>query len=366
MEVISWLKNLFGSPEARKLADVDLSDVADEVTDVFANVQREQAEREAERMAARANSPAGIAKRAIDGGQAPPGMNVAASLSWKGEPHAPKLPAGLTCHALDLEGTDIQELPPGLTVRFRLSLRNCTRLERLPAGLRAGSLDLAGCVSLEALPEDFATSFLDISDCPQIDRWPNRASLDVGRLRARNCLGITALPPWIGRLAQLDLRGCANFRELPEGLKVSSWIDVGGTGIRSLPLSLAGVGLRWRGVRIDERIAFRPQEITADEILQELNAELRRVKLERMGYERFLSQANPEILDSDADAGGKRTLLRVPLVNDEPLVCVSVFCPSTARQYLIRVPPDTLTCRQAIAWTASFENADDYRPTVET
>ncbi len=69
---------------------------------------------------------------------------------------------------------------------------------------------------------------------------------------------------------------------------------------------------------------------------------------------------------SDADAGGKRTLLRVPLVNDEPLVCVSVFCPSTARQYLIRVPPDTLTCRQAIAWTASFENADDYRPTVET
>lgn len=120
------------------------------------------------------------------------------------------------------------------------------------------------------------------------------------------------------------------------------------------------------GVRIDRRIAFRPETISAEEVLNEPNAELRRVKLARIGFEQFLEKANPEILDSDMDAGGKRTLFRVELKDDEPLVCVSVICPSTSRRYLLRVPPDTNTCRQAVAWTAGFDNPDDYRPRVET
>jgi hypothetical protein len=51
---------------------------------------------------------------------------------------------------------------------------------------------------------------------------------------------------------------------------------------------------------------------------------------------------------------------------DEDLLCVSVICPSTARQYVIRVPPTMLTCRQAVAWVAGFDNPDDYRPLIET
>lgn len=381
MDIVSWFKDLFGASDdqkreslaqgaysggdAKSTESVDLASIAGlnpMIAEHSARYDRERAEAEA----AKARSPGAIAKKAIDLGEAAAGMTVTASLSWKGETVAPRLPAGLTCHALDLTGTAIEELPQGLTVRFRLTLRDCKQLRRLPAGLRAGTLELSGCTSLVELPEDFATSFLDISDCPQLEHWPKHATLEVGRLRARNCTRLTELPPWIKSLSQLDLRGCANISSLPDGLRVSSWIDVGGTGIRSLPPSLAGVGLRWRGVRVDERIAFRPEEITAEEVLQETNAESRRVKLERMGYERFLEAANSEVLDSDTDAGGTRTLLRVPLEDDEPLVCVSVNCPSTSRQYLIRVPPTTTTCRQAIAWTAGFENPDDYRPAVET
>ena len=56
----------------------------------------------------------------------------------------------------------------------------------------------------------------------------------------------------------------------------------------------------------------------------------------------------------------------VDLPGDEPLVCVVVLCPSTGRRYMIRVPPATKTCREAIAWTAGFDRAEDYAPLKET
>ncbi len=143
-------------------------------------------------------------------------------------------------------------------------------------------------------------------------------------------------------------------------------MDVAGTRISSLPESMAGVQLRWRGVAVNRRVAFEPETITAEEVLAEVNAERRRVLLERMGYETFLSHAKAEILDEDRDAGGVRRLMRVPLEEDEPLVCVSVICPSTDRQYVIRVPPTMTRCHDAVAWVAGFDNADDYRPLIET
>ena len=88
--------------------------------------------------------------------------------------------------------------------------------------------------------------------------------------------------------------------------------------------------------------------------------------LERYGLERFLSDAAAEVLDEDRDSGGERKLLRVPMEGGEDLVCVLVICPSTSRRYILRVPPSMRTCRQAVAWTAGFEDPDDYRPLVET
>ncbi len=88
--------------------------------------------------------------------------------------------------------------------------------------------------------------------------------------------------------------------------------------------------------------------------------------LERFGTERFMKAAQAAVRDTDTDAGGKRELLSVPLPNDEPIVCVSVRCPSTGRHYLLRVPPEMQTCRQAVAWTAGFDNPEAYQPRVET
>jgi hypothetical protein len=273
---------------------------------------------------------------------------------------------GISCFQLDLAGTSIPDLPADLRVEHRLDLEGCTSLKSLPDGFKVGCLSLRGCTALTRLPEGLQCYFLDISGCTEIADWPSRANVGVGRFACRGCLQLREIPPWLRSVAQLDLRDCVNIRSLPHDLQVGSWIDLAGTRIRSLPPQLKGVQIRWRGVAVDERIAFSPETITHDEILKEINAEKRRVLLERMGYDTFLEKAKAEILHEDRDAGGVRRLMRVEMKNDEALVCVSVLCPSTGRQYVIRVPPTMTTCHQAVAWVAGFDDADEYQPLAET
>lgn len=277
-----------------------------------------------------------------------------------------ELPAGLQCYELDAGSTPLRGLPADLRVEGRLSLEDCVDLRELPAGLSVGTLILRGCASLRALPEGLDVCFLDLTGCTLLEAWPERAAVRIGRLSVRGCARLRSLPPWLGDLAQLDISGCASLSDLPPGLRVTSWLDIADSGVSWLPAAARAAQLRWRGVPVDERVAFRPETITAEEVLDEANAERRRVLLERMGYERFLAQARAELLDHDQDAGGERRLLRVPLPGDEPLVCVSVFCPSTRHQYLLRVPPSTRSCRAAVAWVAGFDNPDDYRPLAES
>jgi hypothetical protein len=277
-----------------------------------------------------------------------------------------QLPAGLHCYELDASGSQLTSLPEDIRIDGRLVLDNCSNLSELPDGLTVGSLSLRNCSSLTALPENLSTWFLDMTGSAHFETWPNRGTIHSGALILRGCAGIRTLPKWLGRLSQLDLAGCVQVREIPEGTSVNSWVDIGGTGITSLPRSLAGASLRWRGVPIDERIAFHPEQLTAKEALAEKNAEIRRVMIERIGYFRFAQEARAKVLDEDKDPGGVRQLLFIDLREDEPLVGLSCYCPSTARQYLIRVPPNMKTCHQAAAWMAGFDDPSLYRPQIET
>ena len=225
---------------------------------------------------------------------------------------------------------------------------------------------LRNCIGLTALPSGLDVCFLDLSGCTALENWPDSACVRIGGLSIRGCTRLKLLPANLGQLSQLDLRDCPNITRLPPGLEITSWIDVADTGLSELPDSLAHVGIRWGRVLIDGRIAFHPETLSAVEILAEQNVERRRVMLLRFGMEKFLDAVSAELLDEDRDPGGPRRLLQVPLQGDEPLVCLSVHCPSTGRHYLIRVPPDTKSCRHAAAWVAGFDNPDDYRPLVET
>ncbi|MEZ6133786.1 MAG: hypothetical protein R3C53_02640 [Pirellulaceae bacterium] len=277
-----------------------------------------------------------------------------------------KLPSGLNCYELDASETNLIDLPADLTVESRLVLKNCEQLKRLPPGLTVGTLDLEGCTALAELPEGLDVWFLNVSGCRQLKSLPKKAKIRNGSLNVGGCFQLEGLPNYLKKLGTLDVSDCPKIRRLPSNLEVGLWIDVGGSGMTGLHAPNEQVGLRWRGVTIDRRIAFSPETITADEVLKQKNTELRRVLIERMGAERFMRDANPKVIDRDQDAGGERQLLRLPMENDEDFVCLSCSCPSTARHYLLRVPPTMRSCHQAAAWMAGFDDPKKYKPVIET
>ena len=128
------------------------------------------------------------------------------------------IPKGLRCYELDLSNTAIETLPGDIQVDYRLNLAGCMELRSLPTSLKTGSLLLQECHSLERLPEGIDVYFLDISGCTGLRSWPERGSLQVGRLNARGCSGLRNLPDWMTRIAQIDLRGCSGIMSLPEDL----------------------------------------------------------------------------------------------------------------------------------------------------
>ncbi len=162
----------------------------------------------------------------------------------------------------------------------------------------------------------------------------------------------------------LDISNCPNITTLPTGLHVTHWIEIAGSGITALPAG-HGFFLRWRGVPVSDRVAFAPQSLTGQEILRTDNVEIRRVSIERLGYETFLQQVGGVIRDRDTDAGGERQLICIAFDDDEPLMLLKVICPSTGHLHVLRVPPDMDTCHQSAAWIAGFDNPDDYHPAIE-
>lgn len=294
-----------------------------------------------------------------------PARLAATSINLSGCPNLRALPAGLECWELLLRNSGVENLPAGMRVLERIDAEGCQRLRSVGA-YQLRELLLGGCVALESLPEGLRVQRLDVSRCPLWRELPRSVVASVEYLDLSRCPQVTSLPDSFARLEGLNVADCPNLHALPAGIRIRSWVDVAGSGIRELPWSLRSVRLMWHGVPVSDRVAFHPESISVDEILRERNQELRRVLLERVGMEWFFSHARPTVLDEDRDSGGTRRLLRIEPREGEPVVCVQVSCPSTGGRYLLRVPPDVQTCHQAVAWTAGYRNPRDYRPAVET
>ncbi|HUY78509.1 MAG TPA: hypothetical protein VMV29_17185 [Ktedonobacterales bacterium] len=275
------------------------------------------------------------------------------------------LPDGLYLRALLLAGTlALSVLPADLQVTQQLAARNSGWLESIPP-LAVASLDLAGCSALRDLPDGLRVRYLNITGCVALQRWPRDGLPGLRRLHMSGCAQLESLPPGLWYLEELGIRDCVRLRALPERLRVTRWLDIGGLTFTSEPLSTEGFRLRWRGVPISGRVAFHPETLTVEEALNEPDLEVRRVMIERMGYEKFLQSAQAKTLDQDADPGGERRLLKIDLHSDEPLVCLAVRDPSTGRQYVLRVPPWMRSCHEAAAWIADY-NPNRYHPVAET
>jgi hypothetical protein len=128
------------------------------------------------------------------------------------------------------------------------------------------------------------------------------------------------------------------------------------------------------GVRVPRYVIEEPARIDVARIGAETNAEVRRVMIERYrhgenvsGSAAYVRDSGAKRLDHDERFG---TLWRRDLPNDEPIVMIEVINSTPEpdgrfKRYWLRVPPDTKTAHEAVAWTFGVP-AKDYAPTVET
>lgn len=107
---------------------------------------------------------------------------------------------------------------------------------------------------------------------------------------------------------------------------------------------------------------LRGKKVPADAIIAIPNAEVRRAAINFVGFDKFVKDANPDLLDDDPAHG---RLLRVKLNGDEDLVLLLVKDASTPRKYFLRVPPEMKTAAQARAWTFGM-TPESFSPAIET
>jgi hypothetical protein len=104
----------------------------------------------------------------------------------------------------------------------------------------------------------------------------------------------------------------------------------------------------YHGVTLPEKYGkLYPREWQAQWVLEEENAEVRRVLIQEIGYERICQELQVQQLDSWQEY----TLLKIDIdMDEEPIYLLKMTCPSTERIHILRVPPDMKSAREAIRW----------------
>lgn len=98
----------------------------------------------------------------------------------------------------------------------------------------------------------------------------------------------------------------------------------------------------------------------AENILNIRNAELRRIAIEIYGIENYFRDMNPKIINEDETG-------RLMKINDGFLgiTMIEVKDSTTGDTYMLRVPNDVHTAKQAVAWTFGMSE-EEYKPVKET
>jgi hypothetical protein len=135
----------------------------------------------------------------------------------------------------------------------------------------------------------------------------------------------------------------------------------------------------WHGTRVPQHVIEAPETITINEIRKQDNAEVRRVMIERMGWEKFCSEAKLKVIHTDTLTAHfpalpvsetvhadmrlvtryrKGSEVAELLQSDEfcdfgnrPLKFVRVTDPSTGEKYTLRVWPENKRAYEAIGQT---------------
>ena len=103
----------------------------------------------------------------------------------------------------------------------------------------------------------------------------------------------------------------------------------------------------YHGVRLPEQYGqLHPNQWQSQWLLTEENAEVRRVLIQGIGYDRICQELQPKQLDSWQEYA----LLQIDHADVEPICLLKMTCPSTGFIHALRVPPNLASAREAIGW----------------
>jgi leucine-rich repeat protein SHOC2 len=190
---------------------------------------------------------------------------------------------------------------------------------------------------------------------------------------------LTSLPESIGNLADLfsiDLRNnpLTNLPKNMVNLANLNSIRLGDTledlSVLKDLLSLEDDSVEFAGASyLPRRYWTKLSDWKPEWLLDENNAEIRRILVERVGYEQICSDLNAIILDTWREY----TLLKIDGVeavyeyhedehpiDREPMVLLKMTCPSTRHVHILRVPPEMVCAEEAITWVNHGIHPDSF------
>ena len=211
----------------------------------------------------------------------------------------------------------------------------------------------------------------------------------------RDVIGLTGLDCWTKYAPWEECAKEGSFRYLHEMFCiVSDFPTALKTDADHRPHCEDGPSHEWRdgwslfhihGVRVPRQVVEAPETITAEQITGEQNQEVRRVMIERMGWERFCAVCEMKVLHRDTltakfptvpvsdlvepgqrfvydyrDGTETAELLEAEGITDfedRPLRFVRLKDPSTGREYTLRVPSTITRCYEGVGW--SFQMTED-------
>ena len=110
------------------------------------------------------------------------------------------------------------------------------------------------------------------------------------------------------------------------------------------------------GIYLPDRYRRKISDWQPDWLLNEENAEMRRVLIQQLGYEKICDRLGATTID----LWREYTLLRIdnfqPFyegsqeIAREPMMLLKMICPSTEHIHILRVPPDLTSAEAAITW----------------
>ena len=104
------------------------------------------------------------------------------------------------------------------------------------------------------------------------------------------------------------------------------------------------------GVQVDEQIVMDPKSQTLQQIRDEQNEEIKRIRIERYGFESYLAEIDARLIERVRnDIEGTIELL----YDADDMRFLMCICPSTAKEFCLEVPTDTKTCKAAQSYLSA-------------